>query len=175
VTISVSGAYGGATVDFRNLAARGMTLLGRTGAYKDGVLQVAGDLADNIRRGDANYLSVLQEADAFAAAKGLDLPPEPEAHRIGPMPDCVENPLREVDLAKEGITTIVWATGFAMDYGWLQLGQFDEKGRPHHTDGVSPEKGLYFVGLPWLSCRGSAFIWGAWRDAERLAGVIAAV
>lgn len=34
--------------------------------------------------------------------------------------------------------------------------------------------GLYFVGLPWLSCRGSAFIWGAWRDAERLAGLIAA-
>jgi len=173
VTISVSGAYGGATVDFRNLAARGITLLGRTGAYQDGVLQVAGDLALNIRNGDANYLSVLQEADAYAAAQALDLPLEPDAHKIGPMPDCVENPLKTLDLKAEGIIAIVWATGFSMDYGWLKLGKFDEKGRPEHTDGVSPEKGLYFVGLPWLSCRGSAFIWGSWRDAERLAGVIA--
>ena len=30
VTIAVSGAHGGQTIDFRRLAARGMTLVGRT-------------------------------------------------------------------------------------------------------------------------------------------------
>ena len=48
---------------------------------------------------------------------------------------------------------------------------FDDKGRPRHLHGVAEVPGLYFVGLPWLSCRGSAFIWGAWKDAERLAEV----
>ena len=38
---------------------------------------------------------------------------------------------------------------------------------------MSPVPGLYFLGLPWLTSRSSAFIWGAWRDAEHLAGHIA--
>ena len=34
------------------------------GGYKDGAMTFAGDLAENLARGDANYLSVLDEADA---------------------------------------------------------------------------------------------------------------
>ena len=82
-TIAVSGAYGGRTVDFRQLAADGMTLLGRAEAFKDGVMRVAPDLKANIHRGDADYLSVLDAADAYAAKEGLDLPEEPEARKAG--------------------------------------------------------------------------------------------
>ncbi len=56
ITISVSGARGGHTIDFRNLAAQGMTLVGRTEEYKDGVMKFASDLETNIAEGDANYL-----------------------------------------------------------------------------------------------------------------------
>ncbi|MBL9052009.1 MAG: NAD(P)-binding domain-containing protein [Tabrizicola sp.] len=174
ITIAVSGAYGGHTMDFRRLAALGVTLLGRAGAYKDGSLHFAPDLRTNIENGDRNYLSVLDEADAYAAANQLDLPLEPEARNLLPLPDCVTNPTLALDLRKEGISTIIWATGFALDFGWIDLDIFHEDGRPRHHDGVSEIPGLYFVGLPWLSCRGSAFIWGAWRDAERLAAHIAA-
>ena len=48
VTIAVSGAHGGHTVDFRKFAARGMTLLGRVGHFQNGALEVAEDLARNI-------------------------------------------------------------------------------------------------------------------------------
>jgi putative flavoprotein involved in K+ transport len=173
VTIAVSGARGGHTVDFREFAARGMVLLGRIGAYKDGVMQVAGDLAKNIEAGDRHYLATLAEADAYAKAQGLDMAEEPEAHVIGPMPDCVTHPLRELDLAKAGITAIVWATGFALDYGWLKADVFDDKGRPVHERGVTQQRGLYFLGLPWLASRASPFIWGVWRDADYLAEQIA--
>ena len=173
VTISVSGAHGGHTVDFRKLAAQGITLLGRVGAYADGALQVGADLAQNIARGDANYLSVLDAADAYAAREGLDLPLEPEARDIGPDPECVTNPIRSLDLGRAGITGIVWATGFTLDYGWLQVDAFDDKGRPAHERGVSTVPGLYFIGLPWLSRRASPFIWGVWHDADYLAGHIA--
>lgn len=169
VTIAVSGARGGHTVDFRELAARGMTLVGRAGAYQDGVLPFASDLAANIAAGDAHYLSILDQADAYAAAHGLDLPVEPAARISGPSPDCVTNPLQELDLAKAGVTAIVWATGFALDYGWLQVDAFDEKGRPAHERGVTAVPGLYFLGLPWLSRRASPFIWGVWHDAAYLA------
>ena len=172
VTIPVSGAYGGETIDFRNLAARGMTLVGVTEAFKDGVMHFAADLAANIARGDASYLSVLDRADAYAARNGLDLPEELEARRMRPDPSCMTDPIRELNLAKAGVTSIVWATGYAVDYGWLPAGALDEKGRPKHMRGVSAEPGIYFLGLPWLSRRGSSFIWGVWHDAKYIADQI---
>lgn len=173
ITIAVSGAYGGHTMDFRRLAGLGVTLLGRAGEYRDGHLQFANDLRANIEAGDRNYLSVLDEADAYARAHGLDLPEEPEARTLGPLPDCVTDPVLSLDLKREGISSVIWATGFQLDFGWIELDIFREDGRPRHQDGVSEIPGLYFMGLPWLSCRGSAFIWGAWKDAERLSGLIA--
>ncbi len=173
VTIAISGADGGKTVDFRNLAASGMTLLGRTEKFKDGVLHFAADLVRNIANGDANYISVLDEADAFAARNGLDLPEDSEARIIGPDPESLTNPIRELNLANAGITAIIWATGFSTDFGWLQVDAFDAKGKPKHQRGVSSEPGVYFLGLPWLSRRGSSFIWGVWHDARYLADQIA--
>ena len=173
VTIAVSGARGGETIDFRNLAEQGMMLVGRTESYGDGVMHFAPDLAANIARGDANYLSVLDEADAYIARNGLDLPEEPEARVIGPDPDCVVNPVLELDLAGAGVTSIIWATGYGVNYGWLKVDTFDEAGRPKHRRGVSDEPGVYFLGLPWLSRRGSSFIWGVWHDAKYLADQIA--
>jgi putative flavoprotein involved in K+ transport len=174
VTIAVSGAYGGHTMDFRRLAGLGVTLLGRAGDYRDGMLHFAEDLTRNIEAGDANYRSVSDEADACATAEGLDLPEEPEARTLLGLPDCVTNPILSLDLRREGIATVIWATGFKLDFGWIELDIFRKDGRPRHRDGVTEVPGLYFVGLPWLSCRGSAFIWGAWKDAGRLAGLIAA-
>jgi putative flavoprotein involved in K+ transport len=173
VTIAVSGAHGGQTVDFRQLAARGMILVGRTEGFTDGVMRFAPDLARNITNGDANYLSVLDEADAFVTRNGLDLPEEPEARVIGPAPLCMTAPILELDLVKAGVTSIIWATGFAADYSWLQVAAFDERGKPKHQRGVSSEPGIYFLGLPWQSRRGSTFIWGVWHDAKYLADQIA--
>jgi putative flavoprotein involved in K+ transport len=174
VTIAVSGAYGGHTVDFRRLAARGITLLGRVEGYADGALAIAPDLARSIANGDRNYLSVLDEADAYAAKEGLDLPDDPEARKLEADPACVTDPILTLDLGKEGITSIIWATGYVLDFGWIKVDAFDEKGRPAHQRGVSKVPGLYFLGLPWLSRRASPFIWGVWHDADYLAGQIAA-
>ena len=173
VTIAVSGANGGKTVDFRRFANQGITLLGMTQTCEDGVLRFAPDLARNIAQGDANYLSVLDEADAYVAREGLDLPLDPAAREIGPDPDCVTTPVLELDLAAAGITTIIWATGFTQDFGWLNVDAFDEAGKPQHENGVSKEPGVYFLGLPWLSMRGSSFIWGVWVDAKNLGRHIA--
>lgn len=174
ITIAVSGAYGGHTMDFRRLAGLGVTLLGRAGDYRDGTLHFANDLRTNMENGDRNYLSVLDEADAYAKAHGLDLPEEPKARTLLPLPDCVTDPTLALDLKAAGVSTVIWATGFQLDFGWIDLDIFQPDGRPRHQDGMTEVPGLYFMGLPWLSCRGSAFIWGAWKDAERLAGVIAA-
>ena len=172
VTIAVSGADGGHTVDFRRLAAAGVVLLGMTEGYRDGAIRFAPDLAATVRRGDESYLALLAEADAHAAAHGLDLPEEPEAHRIGPDPACMTDPVLSLDPSELG--AIVWATGYVTDFGWIEADAFDAAGRPVHECGVSRVPGLYFLGLPWLSMRGSSFIWGVYEDAARLADHIAA-
>lgn len=172
VTIAVSGARGGHTVDFRALAHRGVTLVGRTQGFVDGALRFAPDLATNVANGDANYLALLQEADEYVERNGLDLPEEREAHELLPDPECIANPLAELDLAAAGVTTILWATGFAVDYSWLEIDAFDVRGRPVHQRGVSVEPGIYFLGQPWQSRRGSSFIWGVWHDAKYVADQI---
>lgn len=173
VTIAVSGANGGSTVDFRNFAAQGINLLGMAKYYKNGTLTFAPDLADNIREGDINYLSTLEEADAYVKKNGLDLPLEEEAKIIGPDPEAMTNPTLELNLAEAGITTIIWATGFVQDFNWLKVDTFDENNKPIHQKGVAKKPGIYFLGLPWLSMRGSSFIWGVWEDAKYLASHIA--
>ncbi|MDB4223840.1 NAD(P)/FAD-dependent oxidoreductase, partial [Granulosicoccus sp.] len=169
VTIAVSGAHGGKTVDFRQFANRGMTLVGLTKDFEDGVIKFAPDLQQNVCAGDANYLSVLEEADAYIARNGLDLPEEPAAKIIDPDPECIKQPILELDLVKTCITSIVWATGYASDYSWLDADTFDSCGKPVHQRGISEEPGVYFLGLPWQSRRGSSFIWGVWHDAKYIA------
>lgn len=165
-TIAVSGADGGSTVDFRKLANQGLTLLGLTEAFQDGVLTFANNLSENIREGDKNYLSILDLADAYAERNGLDLPLDLEARKIGPDPQCISSPIRSVDLRAENINTIIWATGFSNDYSWLQVDAFEATNAPSHKRGISSEPGVYFLGLPWQSRRGSSFIWGVWHDAK---------
>lgn len=173
VTIAVSGAQGGLTVDFRRLAMEGIVLLGRTTGVSDGQLVIAEDLQANIAAGDASYLAMLDLADAHAEKFGLDLPPDPGARLRLTDPACLTAPIRTLDLEREGIGTVIWATGYARDYSWMQVDAFDERGAPIHHRGVSKEPGLYFLGLPWQSRRGSSFLWGVWHDAGYVADQIA--
>jgi putative flavoprotein involved in K+ transport len=173
VTIAVSGARGGQTIDFRVLAKQGITLVGLTKAFNGDVVTFESDIATNLAQGDENYLSLLNAADAYVARNGLDLPEEPEARNTLPDPECVTHPILELDLAAAGVTSIVWATGYAVDYSWLNVNALDAKGKPRHQRGVSTEPGVYFLGLPWLSRRGSSFIWGVWHDAKHIADHIA--
>ncbi|WP_020203752.1 NAD(P)/FAD-dependent oxidoreductase [Cupriavidus sp. WS] len=169
VTIAVSGTHGGRTIDFRALAHQGITLVGVTKALRDGVVTFENDLAGHVARGDASYLSLLDAADAYVASNGLDLPEEPQARGSLPDPACMTDPVLRLDLAQAGVASIIWATGYATDYGWLKADAFDADGKPRHQRGISSEPGVYFLGLPWLTRRASAFIWGVWHDARHIA------
>jgi putative flavoprotein involved in K+ transport len=173
VAFAVSGYEGGKTVDFRRLAHMGVTLVGLTRSYKDGVIAFEEGLARNVAEGDQAYFDVLREADAYIEQNGLPFAPEPEAWELLPDPDCLKEPIMSLDLAKAGITTILWATGFTFDYSWLKVNAFDEKGAPFHKRGISAESGIYFLGLPNLVNRASSFIYGVWHDAKYIADHIA--
>ncbi|QSY98003.1 NAD(P)-binding domain-containing protein (plasmid) [Rhizobium bangladeshense] len=169
VAFAVSGYDGGKTIDFRRLAENGVTILGLTQGYENGVISLADDLAANIAEGDRAYLEVLHEADAYVERNGIDLPLEPEAWEIGPDPACMTDPVLKLDLVAAGIKTIIWATGFKFDFSWLDVNAFHEDGTPYHKRGISSETGIYFLGLPELTNRASSFIYGCWYDAKYIA------
>lgn len=169
----VSGAGGGKTIDFRELAKQGINLVGRTKSFEKSVVSFHNDLNQNINFGDDFYLRLLDAADKYIESNGLILPEEKEAYRLLPDPECMINPVSSLDLIKAGVTSVIWATGYRTDYNWLKVNTFDASGRPLHQRGVSVEPGVYFLGLPWLSRRVSTFIWGVWYDAKYIADHIA--
>ena len=71
-------------------------------------------------------------------------------------------------------STVIWATGFTREHGWIDVPVFDERGAPIHERGATPSPGLYFLGLPWQHTRGSALLGWVKDDAEHIAGRIAA-
>ncbi|HIG37551.1 MAG TPA: FAD-dependent oxidoreductase, partial [Oceanospirillaceae bacterium] len=102
VTIAVSGAHGGYTIDFRALAHQGIKLVGLTKAFTGNTVSFQSDLNDNVKAGDENYLSLLDAADAYIERNGLDLPEEPEARNMLADPACMTNPIMQLDMVEAG-------------------------------------------------------------------------
>ncbi len=167
--LAVSGAHGGINIDFRALEKQGITLVGMTESFDNNIIKFKADLKNNLEDGDAALMAFYDEADAYVAKNGLDLPAEPQARHQLPNPECVLNPILELNMAEANITSVIWASGFSYDFDWLQVNAFDEFNKPKHKQGISPERGVYFLGLPYLTGRGSSFIWGVWHDAKHIA------
>lgn len=68
--------------------------------------------------------------------------------------------------------TVIWATGFGVDYSYVDAPVFNEEGAVLHTRGVTAAPGLYFLGMPWQHTRGSALIGWVKDDAQHIADQI---
>jgi putative flavoprotein involved in K+ transport len=154
----------------RALRDLGVTLTGRLTDAEGTLVRFADDLAATLAAGDGFTRFLKARIDAFIEVHDIDAPGDIVAT---PAADTGES-LRELDLEAAGITSVIWATGYRMDLGWILDADFDDQGYPVHRGGVTPEAGLYFMGLPWLTTRGSGFIPGVGADAERIVGHIAA-
>ncbi|HEY0184395.1 MAG TPA: NAD(P)/FAD-dependent oxidoreductase [Rhodopila sp.] len=175
----ISGANGGRTIDLRGFAAAGMVLAGGFEGARDGIVSFAPDLAAHLAAGDEAYAAFLHAADAHAVRAGLKLPDESGPADVFPVPASVADPIERLDLAAAGITTVIWATGYRDDFGWVDLDIFaptaDSTLRiPVHRRGVTPVAGVYFLGLPLLHKTKSSFLSGVGEDAAYLAEQITA-
>jgi putative flavoprotein involved in K+ transport len=170
---AISGAYGGHTIDYRRFAAAGITLIGRVASARNRVLDIAPGLAKSLAEADLYYTTFLDMADEHARNRGLDLAEEPAARVRLPDPLCVTDPIRRLDLRSENINAVIWATGYGVDFGWIDIPAFDAAGQPLQQRGVSSAPGLYFLGLQWMSRMASSFMSGVGDDAAVLAEHIA--
>jgi putative flavoprotein involved in K+ transport len=165
----VSGNDGGHDCNPRWLAHRGAVLVGRVEGFDGTTVRLGGDVEQILATGDAFERDLLGKLDEFAAASRLDLPErEPRA------PHDLDGAIRDdLDLRDADISTILWATGYRPDYGWIELPVVDDLGWPVQTRGVTQHPGLYFVGVHWLHKRKSSLLLGVGEDAEHVAAHIA--
>jgi putative flavoprotein involved in K+ transport len=169
----ITGAYGGHTLDFRQLAAQGVRLLGHLRAAQDDWLDFAPDLAASLAHGDAAYAGFLDLVDAHVERNRLNVPQEPSARANSPDPGDLIEPLQALNLRAAGIGSVIWATGYGFDLSWIDVPVLDARGQPLHRHGITNVPGMYFIGLQWLSRMISSFLSGVGDDARQLADHIA--
>ena len=154
------------TLDLNALAALGVELVGRWAAVRDGRALFSGGLRNVFSLADLKMNRLLGAFDEWAAATGRDAdvgPPE----RFEPT-RVPASPRWQLDLSRGEITSVVWATGFRPDYGWLNVPVVDAKGNLRHDGGAVDSPGLYALGLPVLRRRKSTFIYGIADDAREV-------
>jgi putative flavoprotein involved in K+ transport len=165
-----------ASLDLGVLVSRGIAVAGRVQGIDGSRVSLADDLVATTAAADVKLASLLERIDEFVATAGL-------GHDVGhaesfePIwPSFVDAPTT-LDLRAEGITSVVWATGFRRSYPWLKVPVLDADGEIAHHEGVTPEPGLYALGLPFQRRRKSAFIDGVGDDArvigDHIAGLLA--
>ena len=165
----MTGRAGGHDIDLRAFALEGMRVYGRLTGVQDGVLGFAPTLTEYLDHADSVMESIKTDIDAYIDRAGIAAPTEPRYTPVW----VPETEPAALDLAAEGVSTVVWATGFKPDYRWVEVGVFDGSGHPTHRAGETDVPGLYFLGLPWLTTWGSGRFAGVARDAEHVTERIA--
>jgi putative flavoprotein involved in K+ transport len=155
------------TIDLGVLRDGGVRVVGRTTGVEGAVVRLRDDLGETTaaaQRTLERLLARIDDACAGAAFAGSSAEAEALLRPIelGPSP-------ASLDLAAEGVRTVVWATGYGRDYGWLKVPVLDAAGEIVHRGGITPSPGLYVLGLRFMRRRKSSFLDGVGVDAEALA------
>ena len=161
----LSGKDGGHDISLREFARRGIRLYGRLESANGVRVHFSGDLEDRLRFAECHFDQQLRPLfDAYIAAAGIQAPPDDRPPPDSHMPATVT----ELDLEEAGVTSVIWATGYRLDFSWVEVPVFDEWGYPRHLRGVTECPGLYAVGLQWLYSEPSSVFAGVGADAAHI-------
>jgi len=165
-SVHVSGKDGGHTLNLHRFSRDGITLLGHLRDGQGTQFEIAPDLKENLAAADQAARKFKQRVDELIEREGLQAPEDDEPE----LRDGYSAPIiTKLDLDSAGITTVVWATGYSFDFSWVKFPIFDGFGYPVQQRGVTPQPGLYFLGLPWLHTAKSSLLSGVGNDAAHLA------
>src|SRR5262249_62324918 len=96
----------------------------------------------SIGYGDASYHAFLDLVDAYVERHKLCLPAEQAARVRRSDPPCITAPVRQLDTKDARLGSVIWATGYAFDFSWIDLPVLSASGEPKHQHGVSPVAGV---------------------------------
>ena len=158
-------------VDLPALQRLGVRLAGRLVGVDGTQVEFAPDLDESTAAADGRLARLLARIDDHITRSGLDAEVLRPATTAGVQP---AERLTRLDLRREGVGTVLWATGYRRPYPWLQIPVLNSAGELVHRRGVTPVDGLYVMGQRFQYRRDSNFIDGVRHDAAYLAQHIAA-
>lgn len=169
-----SGWRGGHTVSLQKFFRDGVRLAGRLEGIDGAKVQLAKNLRENIAFADRSSERFCKNIDQYINHHGLTVSPdEGDDPTHDPIEDLYSVPEPEQwDLVAEGVTTVIWATGFGFDFSWISADTFDTFGYPTTNRGESRQPGLFFLGLNYLHTRRSGIVHGVGPDALHVAARI---
>jgi putative flavoprotein involved in K+ transport len=154
------------SLDLGFLQEQGVRIVGRLVRAAGRQASFADDLSASIGHAETKMHHLLDRVDRFIASRGLSTSfPEGDRPRPVPVPEAPG----AIDLARAGIRTVVWATGYRREYPWLRVPVVDDRGELRHQGGITAEPGLYALGLYFMRRRNSSFLDGVGADAAELA------
>jgi putative flavoprotein involved in K+ transport len=160
----------GESLGLDRLNRMGVRVTGRALGLAGNVLHLAPTLPAEVAAAERRRQRLLAAIDEHIARSGDVAAPDPEAWNAPPpLPEAPER----IDLAREGIRSVVWATGYRRSYPWLKLAALGPDGEIVQSGGVTPVPGLFAIGLPFMRHRSSALIDGVGCDAAALLAPIA--
>lgn len=162
----VSGKDGGHTLNLHQFARDGVHLFGRLQDARASKVYLAADLMENLAFSDKVEFDLLQMIDRYIAAHQVDAP----AETVPALKDGYALPVQtELDLSAAGISTVIWALGYSIDFSLVSMPVCDDAGFPVSESGVTRFPGLYFAGLPWLPGQQSGILLGVAEQAKIVA------
>jgi putative flavoprotein involved in K+ transport len=169
----ISGAAGGHTLSYQHLERLGAVLLGGVAGMSGSRVRLRDDLARNIVFADAASAALRSRMDAHIARSRVDapLPDADPADEPYPMRSIPQTP-RDLDLRHAAVATVIWATGFDADTGFVRAPVVGARGEIIQRDGSTAVPGLFVIGQPWLRSRRSATIYGVVSDAPHVADLV---
>jgi putative flavoprotein involved in K+ transport len=159
-----------ASLDLGLLHERGVRLVSKIRDINGHRVSLADDLVATMSAADIKMAEVLTRIDQFIAKTGVTASPREPFRPTWPLAAGAPPSL---DLKREGIETVIWATGCRRAYPWLRVPVLDSRGEIRHVGGITPEAGLYVLGLNFQRRRNSSFIDGVGHDAWEIAHEIA--
>jgi putative flavoprotein involved in K+ transport len=169
----ISGVAGGHTLSYQHLEHLGAVLLGGVADVSGSRVWLRDDLAHNIAFADAVSAEQRARIDAHIARSGADAPPPDADSADEPYPvQSIPQTPRQLDLRHARVGTVIWATGFDADTGFVRLPVVGERGEISQRDGATAVPGLFVIGQQWLRTRRSGTVYGVVADAPHLADLI---
>ena len=170
--LPLDGRQGGRTIDLGVLAGAGVRIAGRLDGFAGDHAVFGSGLDANVADADELLHRLLRRIDDHIGSRA-DPHAVPPAETVAPI--RLPAPPAGIDLAADGISTIVWATGYRRDYPWLHLPDvIGSDGGILHDRGRTAVPGLFVLGTRWQYRMTSHQIGGVGADAAFLAERICA-
>ena len=155
------------SLSLQSLAKRGAVLLGKMDTTDGQNVFFQLNAAKHVKFADEFSQNIKNLIDEHIKQQQITAPAP--HYDEADMPDtnaaCTSS-ISFLNLRDNNINSIIWSTGFGVDYSYIKLPVFDNNGKLIHRNGIPVVPGLYFLGYPWLFSRKSPILFGIIEDVK---------